>query len=133
MIVVDTNIIAYLHLPSEYTALALNVYNKDHEWNVPTIWRSEFRNILIIYMRKKILNVEEAIFIMDKSEKAVYKEYSVNSNEVIKLGAQSNCSAYDIEFISLAKFLNVPLIAFDKEILRKFPSVAISAKKFLDE
>ncbi len=45
MIVVDTNIIAYLLLPSDYTHLAEQVIMKDSGWIAPYLWQSEFRNI----------------------------------------------------------------------------------------
>ena len=49
MIVVDTNTIAYLYLPSRYTADVTRVLEKDASWAAPLLWRSEFRNVLSVY------------------------------------------------------------------------------------
>ncbi len=38
MIVVDTNIIAYLYLQGEHTAQAEKVLQKDSEWMAPLLW-----------------------------------------------------------------------------------------------
>ncbi len=51
-------------------------------------------------------------------------EYVVNSLDVLQLVQQSECSAYDCEFVALAKYLCVPLITMDKQILKDFPAIA---------
>ena len=47
MIVVDTNIIAYLHISGEFTPVAIQALEKDPHWIVPPLWQSEYRNVLI--------------------------------------------------------------------------------------
>ena len=53
MIVVDTNIISYFYLNSEYSKIAEQTFKKDPVWSAPILWRSEFRNVLTFYLRKK--------------------------------------------------------------------------------
>ncbi len=53
MIVADSNIIAYLYLPSDYTGLAERLLEKDPYWVAPMLWRSELRNVLAAYLRRK--------------------------------------------------------------------------------
>lgn len=53
--------------------------------------------------------------------------------EVLELIKTSSCSAYDCEFVALAKDLEVPLLTFDKKILSEFPEVAIHPKNFIAE
>jgi predicted nucleic acid-binding protein len=48
-------------------------------------------------------------------------EFDVSSSQVLALVNQSNCSAYDCEFIALAKHQNIPLVTQDKKVLREFP------------
>ena len=60
MIVVDTNVIAYLLLPYEFSAQADALYNRDPDWAAPIFWRSEFRNLLAGYLRRKALTFDEA-------------------------------------------------------------------------
>jgi predicted nucleic acid-binding protein len=131
MIVVETNIIGYLFLSSERSALAERALKKDSEWAAPILWRSEFRNVLTFYMRKNFINLDHAQFIMDG---ALYllrgREYEVSSYEVLRLASESRCSANDCEFIAAANDLKVPLITVDKELLREFPSVTVSLTTF---
>lgn len=46
MIVVDTNVIAYLMINGEFTDRAKKVFMKDPEWVAPVLWKYEFLNIL---------------------------------------------------------------------------------------
>lgn len=42
MIVVDTNVLAYLLLPYEHSSQADVLFKCDPQWVVPILWRSEF-------------------------------------------------------------------------------------------
>ena len=103
MIVVDTNVIGYLFLSSEQSFLAECALQKDNEWVAPILWRSEFRNVLTLYMRKNIIKLEQAQLIMDSALKLLRgREYEVPSYEILRLASTSKCSAYDCEFIVAA-------------------------------
>ena len=131
MIVVDTNVIGYLLLSSEQSVLAERALQKDNEWAAPILWRSEFCNVLTLYIRKNILKLEQAQQIMNSALKLLKgREYEVPSYEVLRLTSTSNCSAYDCEFIATANDLKVPLVTVDKQLLREFSSVAISLHSF---
>jgi len=132
MIVVDTNVVCYFYLDSDYSSLAENVFKKDSRWSVPFLWRSEFRSVLSLYIKKKLLTLSEAIDIFEFAEELLKNnEYNVNTVQVLNLSYESNCSAYDCEFVTLAKDLNVPLVTEDKKVLSSFPDTAISMKKFI--
>ena len=131
MIVVDTNVIGYLFLSSEQSLSAERALKKDSEWAAPIIWRSELRNVLALYMRKNIIKLEHAQSIMNGALELLRgREYEVSSYEVLRLASESKCSAYDCEFVAVAKDLKVSLLTFDKQLLRKFPAVAISLSTF---
>lgn len=131
MIVVDTNVIGYLFLSSEQSYLAERALQKDHDWAAPILWRSEFRSVLTLYMRKYIITLEQAQLLMNSALKLLRgREYEVLSYEVLRLASKSKCSVYDCEFIVTANDLKVPLVTVDKQILREFSSVAVSLKSF---
>ena len=65
MIVVDTNVIGYLFLSSEQSLSAEQALIKDNEWAAPILWRSEFRNVLALYMRKNLVTLQQAQSIMN--------------------------------------------------------------------
>lgn len=125
MIVVDTNIIAYLFLEGEFSSLAEKLLQKDDHWAAPVLWRSEFRNVLAHYLRKDILSIEQCQEIILESLSLMQeREYEIASFRVLDLVSSSNCSAYDCEFVALAQDLETHLITVDKRILSEFPSIA---------
>ena len=110
MIVADTNTIAYLYLPTEQTDDVVALLHKDPHWIAPLLWRSEFRNVLALYVRKNIVDLNTAIEMQAQAERQLMdNEYSVNSMDVLTLAKESGCSAYDCEFVSLARSLNLKL------------------------
>ncbi|MCA9961977.1 MAG: type II toxin-antitoxin system VapC family toxin [Chloroflexota bacterium] len=132
MIVVDTNLIVYLIMPTEYTEMASQVFLQDADWVAPHLWRSEFRNVLAKYLRQQLVSLPQAQKIMQQAEKVMFEnEYGSNSDEVLRLVAGSSCSAYDCEFVALAQEFGVPLVTVDKQVLREFPQTAVSPATFL--
>jgi len=132
MIVVDTNIIGYLYLTSAHSAQAEQVLLKDSLWVAPLLWRSELRSVLTLYVRKKLLSPADAQQIMEEALHLMQgREYETASHQVLSLAAASTCSAYDCEFVALAKDLNVPLVTVDRQVLRQFPDVATSLAEFI--
>lgn len=131
MIVVDTNIIGYLYLTSERSKQVEKALLKDDYWIAPFLWRSEFRNVLALYIRKKLLSLEDANRIMEEATSLMHgHEYDVASVHVLALVDKSSCSAYDCEFVALAKDLKAQLVTVDKQILEQFPDCAISLEDY---
>jgi predicted nucleic acid-binding protein len=131
MIVADTNIISYLFLPTEFSDQASQLYRSDPEWAAPVLWRSEFRNVLALYLRKKIITLAEALVIQEEAEALMLdREFTVPSVSILSLTDSSTCSAYDCEFVALARQLSVMLVTEDKKILAEFPDVAVSLNQF---
>lgn len=134
MIVVDTNTIAYLYLPSDYSDDVETLLRKDADWIAPLLWRSELRNILALYVRNGMITFGDAAEVQQQAEALLSgNEYEVNSLEVFQIANESGCSAYDAEFISLAKNTGTRLITADKKILRAFPDIASAARDFIVE
>ncbi len=75
MIVVDTNIISYFYLNSEFSFLAEQVFQKDSFWAVPVLWRSEFRSVLSLYLRQKIIELSDAVQLMSLAERKSSKTF----------------------------------------------------------
>jgi predicted nucleic acid-binding protein len=132
VIVVDTNVIAYLRITGVHTPLAEQVLRKDPEWHAPLLWRSEFRNVLAGYLRRNLLDLTTASRIMTEAESHLAsREYLVPSAEVLRRVFASTCSACDCEFVVLAEEMGLPLVTTDKQLLSAFPRIAISPQAFL--
>ena len=134
MIVIDTNIIAYLYLQTENTESAENLLIKEPIWSAPSLWRSEFRNVLALYLRKDIITLEQAIQIQTEAESLMDgNEFEINSIDLLKLVRDSSCSAYNCEFVALAQDLDATFVTADKKIISEFPNTAASIQHFLSE
>ena len=131
MIVVDTNVLAYLLLPGERTEQAERVFRRDPVWAAPRLWRSEFRNVLIVYMRRGLLALDQALQLMDTAESLMQgREYEISSVRVLSLVAGTQCSAYDGEFVALAQDLGLSLVTSDAKLLTEFPATTIATDLF---
>ncbi|HEV2349521.1 MAG TPA: type II toxin-antitoxin system VapC family toxin [Terriglobia bacterium] len=131
MIVADTNLIVYFLIRSEFTREAEAVYKKDPRWAAPRFWQSEFRNVLAGHLRRGHLELEQCLALMGQAERLMKgREFDVQSTSVLRLAAESGCSAYDCEFAALALELGIPLITSDVALLANFKSVAVSMRSF---
>jgi len=82
-------------------------------------------------MRRNLLSLEDALGVMESATGLMRGgEYEIVSTRVLTLANQSNCSAYDCEFVALAEDLRVPLVIVDKQIFAKFSDIAISLEEF---
>ena len=126
MIVVDTNVVAYLLLPGQHTELARTTLARDPVWAAPLLWRSEFRNVLAMYLRQRSVPLATAVELQETAEGLLAgREYSVDSVDVLTLAKESGRSAYDCEFVAVARALDVPLITTDRQLVASFPQIAI--------
>jgi predicted nucleic acid-binding protein len=131
VIIADTNLIAYLLIRGQNTAEAEAVFRKDSLWVAPRFWRSEFRNVLVLSLRRKLIEMEDALEAMEQAERLIGgQEFEVESSRVLRLAATSGCSAYDCEFVALAQNLGVPLVTSDRELIAKFKPGVVSMRAF---
>ena len=132
MIVVDVSLIAYLLLGGPDTVLVQRVAKRDPVWAAPLLWRTEFRSVLASFIRHRGLSTEDAWRTHEFAERLMADhEFTVAGDSVLRLIADSNCSAYDCEYVALAQELSVPLVTADKELQRVFKGLAVSPKEFV--
>lgn len=125
MIVADCTLITQLFLKTDHvdSAEALSGFR----WIVPPLWRSELRNVCRKYIFAGRTSLAEARDVMRLAEaRLASSERHVSSDLVLALAAETRCSAYDAEYVVLARTLGVPLVTSDSQLHRLFPRVAIS-------
>ena len=127
MIVVDTNVLAYLYLPGPFTVDAESLLAQDGDWVAPRLWRSEFRNILAGCLRRGVLTFQAALDLQAEAESLMAAaDHEADSRRVLELVRDSDCSAYDCEFVALAMTLGVKLVTMDAKVLKAFPEHAVA-------
>ena len=132
MIVVDSNVVAYCWLNGPKTEIAQRVRLQDSDWHVPVLWRSELRSILGGYVRRSDLSIKQATAVMQRIEAELQgQEHIVESDDVLKLLNTSDLSAYDCEFVALARAVGARLVTEDRAILKAFPKESLSMEAFV--
>ncbi len=92
MIVVDTNIISYLYISGVRSHQAEQLLSSDPHWVAPVLWRSEFRSVLSLYLRKKYLSFDEVLLIIHQAESLLSaNEYEIPSALIMQLVSSSQC------------------------------------------
>ena len=131
MIVAHANLVAYYYLPGPFQPQAQKIIKKDSVWFVPPIFVSEFRNILLGFVRKGKLNKRDATELAVRVELAFSQRTKVISPvQVMDVACDFGCSAYDAEYIALAQMMDTKLVTNDKFLLAAFPKVAVTLEDF---
>ncbi len=126
MIVVDTNVMVYLLTGIGPGAEAGRLLAKDSEWAAPPILLSEIRNVMVGLVRRGAIQIGDAQEIWEDAQAVLGDRIaSVPSRPVLEAAIAGNLSAYDSEFVVLARRLGVPLVSADRAILKGAPDVAV--------
>ncbi len=125
MIVIDTNILAYLLIPGERSAAAESLLERDPEWAAPVLWRSELRQVLTSYLQRGDLSLDACTELWSRADALLTgHQHLVPTRTVLELALDSGCSAYDCEYVALAKLLGVLLVTEDRALLTAFAHIA---------
>lgn len=132
MIVADANLLVHLLGAELETARARDLFRRDPSWAAPLLWRSEFRNVMALGVRRGALSLRDAVERVRRAQRVLARrEFDVLPERVLTLAAQSGCTAYDCEYVDVAQRLDVPLVTSDRKLIAAFPLVAISPQQFL--
>lgn len=135
MIVVDTDVISYfwLRMSVDRPEAARDVRERDADWTVPYLWRPEFRSVLRGYMTRDLMTIEEANRFHDQAlEDLRGHEYEIPAAPVLELVDETGHSAYDCEYVALARRLDVPLVIGDTQVVARFPDAAVLLEAFAE-
>jgi predicted nucleic acid-binding protein len=133
VIVADTNLVAYLLIEGDRTDLARRVRAVDGEWVLPTLWRSEFLNVLATAVRAQVLDRSSA----SRAWQLALGTFSGAEHEpageaVLTVAIDKRLTAYDAQFVVTAIDLGVPLVTADRRILSAAPELAVSPTRFVE-
>ena len=94
---------------------------------------SELRNALLGYVRRGTIALDRAGEMSRDAAVALDDRIvSIDSTLVLDVAMECDLTAYDAEFVVLARSLCVPLVTLDGGILDGAPDVAVRPRAFLD-
>ena len=126
MIVVDTNVMVRLVAGGEQAAGAVRLLRDDSEWAAPGILISELHNVLLGFVRRGAITIDQALA-MSADARGVLGDRIAGAPgpAVIAVALECGLSAYDAEFVVLARTLGVRLVTLDRAILDGAGDVAV--------
>jgi predicted nucleic acid-binding protein len=131
VIVADTNLVAYLLIEGEKTDSARAVWTIDPRWMLPTLWRSEFLNVLTTSVRAHVLTLTQAHDTWHIAQTVFERnEVEPSGDAVLETAAARSLSAYDAQFVVAATDLEVRLVTSDRRLLQACPDIAIAPETF---
>lgn len=126
MVLVDTNIIAYLMIRGDRTAAAQQLYERDSDWCSEAFVMVEFSNVIATYVRTRALSQAQGTKLLAESQAHLSTLHSVVNTQALESAMQFGISAYDARFISLAKQLKMKLITEDVKLRVAVPALTMS-------
>ncbi len=126
MIVADANVILYALTPGEHTAAARQALEGADGIAVPPLWRLEVANALAVITRRGLLTAEKATQAFTGALATFSsREQEVAPDAALRIAMETALSAYDAEYVALARELGCPLLTNDGRIVREAPDVAL--------
>jgi predicted nucleic acid-binding protein len=133
LIVVDTNIIAYLLIQGERTPLARELMERDSQWFAPSFWRIEFLNVLMNYSRHLKMPPEDVRRIWNASFQLPHlREEGVEPQQALDAALAHQISGYDALFVALAHNFKTVCVTQDKALRKAVPRLTVTLDEFLE-
>lgn len=132
MLVVDTNIAAYLLIEGDHTEAAQALRRIDPDWRSEAFLMVEFANILAASVATKRMTLPQARDFLPKAD-ALFegKLARIAHAAALEMAVKFRVSAYDARFLALANQLGYRLVTEDAKLRRAAPQVTQSLAEAL--
>ncbi len=131
MVVVDTNVLAYLLIDGDRTANAQALYARDPDWRSEGFLLVEFSNILATYLRAGSLERGAAEGLLASAEQILSGSLNLPHARALGIAAEFGVSAYDARFLGAARGLGTKLVTEDAKLRRAAPGLTQSLSQAL--
>jgi len=122
MVVVDTNVLAYLLITGEQTPAAQTLFSRDDDWHTEPFALVELSNLLATACRSRGLTLSRARRLLDTAEQLLRgRMHGVDHGRALVVANEFAISAYDARFIAVAEQLDTPLVTEDVRLRRAAP------------
>ena len=125
--VVDTNVVAYYLLGTEpFLEEVRRFWRTVDEALAPVHWEAELANAVWMAVRTGVLPTEEGHQKLDLAARLGVQSVSNRPlwQPALTRAVTSGAAVYDTLFVELAVQRGLPLVTFDRNVLKKFPEIA---------
>lgn len=132
MLLVDTNVVAYLLIEGDHTAEARSLHRRDDDWRSEAFIMVEFVNVLTASIVARRMNLALAHqFLTEATLLLQGKLASIPHDSVLSLAVQYRVTAYDARFLALAQQLECRLVTEDAKLRAAAPELTQSLAEAL--
>jgi predicted nucleic acid-binding protein len=127
MLLVDANIVAYLLIEGDKTALARALWAIDNDWHAPRLLSYELANVFAQLVKQGGLSLEAAAAGLENAASLVrLRDQDPSAARVLEIASKLALSAYDATYLATAEALAAPLVTEDRRLLRAAPGITRS-------
>ncbi len=131
MLVVDTNILAYLLIAGDRTKEAHSLYERDANWQSEAFLLIEFTNILTTYQRTGGLSSNQSESLLNEAGARLHNLITIPHLTALQTAQRFIVSAYDARFLATAEKLGAKLVTEDAKLRTAAPNLTQSLKDAL--
>jgi len=97
------------------------------------LWRSEFADVLLAHLKRGLVSPEQGRAAIGESVVLIPESRTLSPDlrKVVEIALASGCTAYDCEYVVVARVLQVGLVTWDKKVLSAFPDLAMAPEDLL--
>jgi predicted nucleic acid-binding protein len=126
VLVIDTNILAYLLIEGDQTKNAQALFARDADWRSDAFLLIEFSNILVTYRRTGSLTGNQAEGLLAEAERLMRGLINVPHSRALQTADQFGVAVYDARFLAAAQMLNSRLVTEDAKLRAAAPGITMS-------
>jgi predicted nucleic acid-binding protein len=126
LVVVDTNILAYLLIAGDHTREAQALFAQDPDWRSEAFVHVEFSNILATYQRMGDLSRAQVERLLNEAETRLHSVVNLPQIAALRTALQFAVSTYDARFLATAENLGKRLVTEDAKLRAAAPALTQS-------
>jgi len=131
MVVVDTNIIAYLLISGDRTDLARALVERDADWKSEALALIEFSNILATYERHGNIDQTQAERLQNDADTVLRGLVNIPHITALETARRFGVTAYNARFLATAEILRSKLVTEDAKLRSAAPQLTLSLAESL--
>jgi predicted nucleic acid-binding protein len=132
VLLIDSNILAYLLIDGVHTEGVRRLAQRDSAWQSESYILIEFTNVLTRYMAADILGLTEVQKLFSEADQIIGTSLHTASHlDALALAAEFKVSAYDARYLAVAQTLGQKLVTEDKKLRAAAPKLTQSVEEAL--
>lgn len=127
MLLVDANVVAYLLIEGDKTALARALWAMDDDWHAPRLLFYELANVFAQLVKQGAISLDAGIAGLESVAGLVHlRDEDPPAARVVEIASKLALSACDATYLAGAEVLGTPLVTADRRLLCAAPGITRS-------